>query len=403
MIVDIGPGSQSSLREANTARVINAVQKYGPITQVEISAATGLSPASVSNTVKRLAAEGFFKTENTIRSGRRAQLVSIPRQSGLLAGISIGHRSLTVAVATTSFEILQVKNLPLPVDHRPDTTLDRAALLTHDLVSAVGVPDDLAGVGITVPAPVDPATGKVPVKGIFPGWEGIDIAGALSRRLDRPAAIENDANAGALAESKLGALRGVTNGIFLRASYSTGAGIMFSDRILHGAGGTAGEIGHVQVDPTGLICRCGARGCLNTVVGADVLVESLRLSRGYSSLSDVIREANSGDAGCRQVIADAGASIGVAVADLATNFAPSVVVVGGELATTGDLILDPIRDALDSRPLLAGSVAVRLADLAPQAELYGALVKARDIIGTAPPGTPPRGAPTGTTTRRKEA
>lgn len=374
-----GPGSQASLREANTARVVETVRKYGHITQVELTAATGLSPATISNTVKRLVAEGVFRTESTVHSGRRAQLVSLARQTGLLAGVQVGRRSLRIAISDPSLNVQRTKNMPLPQAHRADTTLDRAALLIVELIEDLGASvDELRAVGVCVAAPVDPETGMISVPGILPGWEDIEIAPVLGRRLNRPVSVDNDANAAAVAESRRGGLRGVKNGIYVCASYTTGAGIIIGGRLYRGTRGGAGEIGHIQVDPAGLICNCGGRGCLNTVVGADVLVESLRLSRGYSSLGDVIREANAGDIGCRQVVGDAGAQIGAVLADQLTALASSRVVVGGELSNTGDLFLGSMRDAVESRPLLAGTVTFVAAPLQGQSELVGALTLAYD-------------------------
>lgn len=371
------------------SRVIDVVRQYGHITQVELTAATGLSQASISNIVKSLVAEGIFQTENTIRSGRRARQVSLRRQTGLIAGVSIGRRMLNVGIADQTLEIRSEKHLPLPVNHRPDTTLDRAALLIVELLEGLGAsPDELLSAGVVLPAPVDPGTGLISLRGMMPGWEGIETADVLGRRIGRPVGLDNDANAAAVAEARLGSLRSIQNALFVRASYSTGAGIILGGHIHRGARGTVGEIGHVQVDPTGLICVCGARGCLNTAVGADVIVESLRLTRGYSSLSDVIREANAGDPGCRQAIGDAGGQIGSVLADLATTFSPARIAVGGELATTGDLLLDPIRDAIASRPLLGDSVQVELASLGSKAELYGALILALEEAEMMDAGSP---------------
>lgn len=377
--MSIGPGSQASLREANTARVIETVRKFGHITQVELTAATGLSPATISNTVKRLVAEGTFRTESTVHSGRRAQLVSLARQSGLLAGVEIGRRVLRVAISDPSLNIQQEKKLPLPLSHRADTTLDRAALLVVDLIENIGAHvDELRAVGVSLAAPIDPATGRISVAGILPGWEDIPVGEVLGQRLNRPTHVDNDANAAAKAEARRGGLRGVANGMYVCASYTTGAGVIIGGRLYHGVRGIAGEIGHVQVEPSGLICNCGGRGCLNTVVGADVLVESLRLSHGYNSLSDVIREANAGDIGCRQVVADAGSRIGSVLADQITALAPSKIIVGGELARTGDLLLTAMRDAIDSRPLTAGTVDLEAATLGGESEIIGALTLAFD-------------------------
>lgn len=372
-----GPGSQSSLREANTARVIEAVRKYGQITQVELSAATGLSQASISNIVKRMVREDVLQVESTIRSGRRAQLVSLVQRAGLIAGIHIARRAVTVAISDLSLEIQAKISLPLPVNHRPDTTLDRTSILTAELLERMGTSgDSLQAVGVTVPAPIDPETTEVSTPGLLPGWEDIDIAGVLYRRLHRPVIVDNDANGALLAEVRLGNLRGIDDALFVRSSYATGAAILVGGRLHRGKRGVAGEIGHMQVEPAGLICACGGRGCLNTVVGADVLVESLRLTRGPMSLSDVVNLAIEGDPGCRQVISDAADMVGNVLANVAVLYEPEKIIVGGELSKPGELFLSPIRDALKERPILGDEVTVELSALGEEAELYGALVLA---------------------------
>ena len=372
-----GPGSQSSLREANAARVLEAVRKYGQLTQVELAASTGLSQASVSNIVKRLVKSGILEARNTIRSGRRAQSVSLARHSGLVAGLQIGRRGMAVAIADSTLEIQEKISLPLPVDHRPDTTLDRAAILVAELLDRMGAhPTDLLAAGVAVPAPIDPTSEMIAVPGILPGWDNIAMGEVLSKRLNRSVLVDNDANAALLAESRFGSLRGVSNAMYLRASYATGAAIKINGEVHRGAHGTAGEIGHVQIEPTGLICRCGGRGCLNTVVGAEALVDLLRLNRGELSLSDMINFAMDDDPGCRQVIVDAAAQVGGVLADFAILFEPSKIVVGGELVKAGDMFLDPIRTALASHPLLRDAISVEKVALGGNAELMGALILA---------------------------
>ncbi len=399
----VGPtGSQASLREANSARVVDTVKRYGHITQVELASATGLSPATISNIVKQLITQGVVQTQNTVRSGRRAQMVTLARRTALAAGVYIGRRTLRVDISDATRDVTASQVFPLPANHRVDTTLDRAALLIMELVEGLGADlPEILGVGVALPAPVAPQTQRISVRGIMRDWEDVDVRAVLARRLGHRVVVDNDANAGALAEARYGALRGCSEGIYVRASYQTGAGILIGGRIHRGPRGTAGEIGHVQVDTQGAICQCGGRGCLNTVVGADALVDSLRVSRGPLTLGDVISLANEGDPGCRQVIADAGVAIGNALADLSTWTDPQRIVVGGELAQTGEVLLGPIRDAVHGRPMLASAqIEVVPSVLRDHAESVGAMVLAMDSFGQpfadslpAPSGSPsPEGA-----------
>ncbi len=379
-----GPtGSQASLREANSTRVVDTVKRYGHITQVELAAVTGLSPATISNIVRQMADQGVVQTRNTVRSGRRAQMVTLARSTALTVGIYIGRRLMRVDLSDASQEVTASQVLPLPVDHRVDTTLDRAAMLVMELTEGLDAElSEIAGIGVALPAPVDPSSQRIVVRGIMRDWEDIDVRDVLSRRLNRDVVVLNDADAGALGELRYGALRGCAEGVYLRVSYQTGAGIVIGGHLHQTSHGTAGEIGHVQVDPQGRICQCGGRGCLNTVVGADALIDLLRVSRGPLTLRDVITAANEGDPGCRQVIGDAGSMIGTVLADMATWIGPERVVVGGELAETGEVLMAPMREAVRGRPLLAPTqIEVVPSVLGTKAESMGALALAMDRFG----------------------
>nr|WP_166851846.1 ROK family transcriptional regulator [Isoptericola sp. BMS4] len=373
-------GSQSSLREANRARVVDAVKRHGGLTQVELTGATGLSPATVSTIVKELVAAELVEVRGTVRSGRRAQLVTLAHRVGLVAGVVVGGRDLRVAVADVSHEVLAEQTMPLPAEHRADTSLDRAALLVVDLLDRVGADlSELLGLGVALPAPVDASSGEVTVRGILRGWDGVPVAQVLSKRLARPVFVDNDANLGALAESTTGAARDVHDAIYVRAGHGVGAGIVLGGRVHRGVAGTAGEIGHVQVDPAGRICSCGSRGCLDTVVGDEALLEPLRTSHGHLTLRDVVRLAGEDDPGCREIVADAATVVGGVLAGLATSFNPQLVVVGGALASTGDVFLAPLREVLRRRTVLqqvAAPLEVVPAVHGTRAELEGALALA---------------------------
>lgn len=191
-------GSQSSLREANSASVVEAVRLYGQITQVELSVVTGLSPATVSNLVKSLQAAGVVQTNATVRSGRRAQAVSLVRSSDLAVGVHIGRRMLEVLVADASWSVTANQRLPLPAEHRFDTTLDRVALLVAELTEQVGASmDEVAAVGLAMPSP---AGGPEALA----GWEQIDAVEVLAKRLGRRLTALREAEAVGIAETRFG-------------------------------------------------------------------------------------------------------------------------------------------------------------------------------------------------------
>jgi predicted NBD/HSP70 family sugar kinase len=152
----------------------------------------------------------------------------------------------------------------------------------------------------------------------------------------------------------------------------------------HGATGAAGELGHVTVASDGQICRCGSRGCLETVVGARALVSAVTHTRGPErSLSDLLALAKEGDPRVRRLLADAGHTVGTALAGLCTVLDPRLVIVGGAAAEAGDALVDAVRTALDRGlpPVTSHAVKVVRGQLGPVAEALGAALLAAEAAG----------------------
>lgn len=340
-------GSQSGLREANTAKIVDAVKRFGGLTQVELAEATSLSTATVSAIVKELALTGLIETHPTSRSGRRAQLVTIARRAGLVAAVHIGSRSMRVRLTDVGQDVLADRAMPLPVDHAEDTVLDRITLLLVDMLAMIAAEaSDLLGVCIAMPAPMDPTSGLVAYRGVMRRWEDQPVAEVVAQRLGCTVIVEKDANLAALAEATLGTARDVADSMFVQASYTTSAGVVLGSQLYRGRSGTAGEIGHVQVDPAGSICTCGQRGCLETLVGAEAITAPLRATYGRITFRDVIAQAAAGDPGCARVIADAATLLGRVVAGACQSLAPEVITVGGELVDAGPIFLLPFATAV---------------------------------------------------------
>lgn len=374
------PGSQTSLREANRQRVLAAVRQFGGLAQVELAEATGLSTATVSTIVKELVSAGVVETSaTTSSSGRRALLVTLSRQAGVVSGIHIGGRSLSVIIGDLAGEVLAEQSLPLPVEHRPDTTLDRAAVLLADLLEHVGSnPGELQSIAVALAWPVDPANGLPATRGTPFGWDEVVVQDVLRRRFPVPIAVESASAAAALAEQRLGAARDADDVIYVRCSHTTSAGIILGGQLRRGSSGTAGQIGHVQANPAGAICRCGNRGCLDVEAGETALLNLVRPAFGDIRLSDLVRRAQDGDPVAHRALGDAGTLIGQAISGLITSLDPHVIVVGGMLAGA-DVLVTALRDAVvrHTLPRRFSTLTVVPAQLGARAETLGSLEVAR--------------------------
>jgi len=376
-------GSQSSLREANRARILDSVKRFGVITQVELADATGLSAGTVSVIIKELLAAGLVNTAPTSRSGRRANKITLARQLGLVGGVHIGQRDLRIALANPAGEVLVRRHLPLAAGHRADTTLDRICLFIADMLDQLGAEhQEILALGIGVDAPIDKTTGMVSSPGLMRGWDDIDIGESLQRRLYVPVLVDNAVNLRALAEYRIGAGMGANPLIYLAVTHGIGAGIIIDGQVFRGFSGTAGEIGHISVDEHGPICRCGNRGCLEAVAGTSALLESLHLTHGNLSLSDFVSRANSGDVACGRIIEDAARHIGFVLAALCNTIDPQRVIVGGELVGVGELFLAPLRRATSrfTLPSSTPTIEVVLGQLGNDCAMLGAISLALESV-----------------------
>src|SRR5262249_41745148 len=210
----------------------------------------------------------------------------------------------------------------------------------------------------------------------MPGWDHVDIRSILRRDLKIPIYLDNDANMGALGESHFGAGRGVADLAYVKLATGIGCGLIINGSIYCGSHGSAGELGHVTIDPDGPLCDCGNHGCLEAVAGAEGVVQSLShasdaaaagasgaavaAAAATTDIADVVQAALDGDAASRAAIERAGEHIGVALAGLINLVNPSVILLDGGIARAGDLLLVPVRRAIASRSLAAASETTRI-------------------------------------------
>ncbi|MFT8356227.1 MAG: ROK family transcriptional regulator [Bifidobacterium aquikefiri] len=350
-------GSQQALHRGNRAALLDAIHKFGALTQIELAEKTGLSTGSVSNLVHQMVDDNILETEATIRNGRRATLVTYARQDGVSAGLSIDKRGVTINVINNHNEVLAEHTLPLQLGHKSDAVIQRCLMLISETMDRIGASvSELLSIGIAVNAPVNARTHEIALAGILRGWENVNIGAPFEEAFHVPTFVNNDANMSAIAEANVGVGVGHRNFIYILAGDGVGSGIIINGHLWTGVTGLAGEIGHVQVDPLGSICSCGNRGCLNTVVDEDRLVSLLSVTHGDMTLDDLIVEAVAGDPGCRRVIADSAIRVGSVVSGLCIGMDPEIVIVGGKLSMSNEIFIDPFQESL--RRLLFPDVVV---------------------------------------------
>lgn len=377
------------MRDLNRLRVIESIHLHPGSSRTDIARRTGLSRGTVSSVAEELDQAELIREheapdeEQRHRgTGRRPTLLSLVPGAGFAVGIDIGHQHVRVIVCDLAGEPVAEQWSRAQVDEAPSATLD----LAHDLVrralrEAAVAPQRVIGAGIGLAAPFDPATGEIRADGILPGWQGVVPETEMRRRLGIPVQLANDADAGALGENVFGAGQGVSDMTYIRLSAGVGAGLILGGRPYGGARGIAGEVGHVCVKPDGLICRCGNRGCLETVASPVAVARQLEHVVDRPSGDQLLGLIAAGDRRALRAVADAGEAVGFALSAVVNVLNPELVVVGGELAAAGDALLDPIRATIHRHSLAgaAGTARVITGVLGDRAEVLGAaaLVLAR--------------------------
>ncbi len=369
------PGSQSALRRQNEQRIVEALMA-GPATQAELSRTTGLSTATVSNIVKVLHEASIVATEPTTSSGRRALSVRLNSNSAVAVGIDFGRRHLRVVVSNLAYDILAEDTVSLPLGHEADVGIAAAVDVLDSLLEDAGIDRrDIVGVGAGIPGPIDHRTGSVAQGAILPEWVGFNLLTHLEEALELPVFVDNDANLGALSEVTWGPHSGVSNLIFVKIGSGIGAGLIINGQPFYGHVGVTGEIGHATIVEHGQICRCGNRGCLETLASTTTMIDLLsRGGRERVTPDDIVRMALARDTATLRVIDDAGLAVGRALGNVANLINPEVIVLGGPLTEVGDLLLDPVRRGLvrHAVPLIGQTTTVTMSALGVRAEVLGA-------------------------------
>ncbi|GAB3180331.1 ROK family transcriptional regulator [Nesterenkonia halophila] len=376
------PGSQRALAAANRRRVEDVLRRQGSISQADVARSTGLAPATVSNIVRALRAEEIVERAPA-EHGRRP-LIRLAPSDAAVAGLDFGHRHLSAALADPSGTVLAARRTALAAA----TTAERSLALAGDLLEGLLGESrrdhgSLRAVGLGLPAPVSQPSGRMDSQAILPGWADVDVVDQARRQLDVPVVVDNDANLAALAEHRWGAGQDVEDLAYIKLSEGVGGGLLIDGRPFRGRGGTAGELGHTTVEENGRVCRCGNRGCLETLASARALVELLEPRLGpETTIADIVAAAAEGEHSCLRVLTDTGHHAGRALADLCNIVNPQRIIVGGELAQAGELLLAPMREAVRRHavPSATHALDIRPAALGDRSAALGAVALALERI-----------------------
>ncbi|OEU91744.1 ROK family transcriptional regulator [Streptomyces abyssalis] len=374
---------------AHQARLLRLLRDGGPNSRAELGDHVDLSRSKLAVEIDRLLETGLVVADGLAasRGGRRSHNVRLTPELRFL-GVDIGATSVDVAVTNPELEILGHLNQPMDVREGPVAVFDQVLAMVAKLRDS-GVAEGFDGAGIGVPGPVRFPEGVPVAPPIMPGWDGFPVREALSQELGCPVMVDNDVNLMAMGEMQAGVARTVRDFFCVKIGTGIGCGVVAGGEVHRGTTGSAGDIGHIQVESEGRQCPCGNRGCLEAYFGGAALARdaesaareglsaelSARLeAAGRLTAEDVAGAAAAGDGTSLDLIRDGGARVGQVIAGLVSFFNPGLVVIGGGVTGLGHTLLASIRTQVyrQSLPLATGNLPIVLGELGPAAGVTGA-------------------------------
>ncbi|MGI8844527.1 MAG: ROK family protein, partial [Gemmatimonadaceae bacterium] len=318
-----------------------------------------------------------------------------------IIGVDLGGTNIVVgAISRDGDRQIGMRSQPTQSELGVESVVDRIAEMVEEVIAEViatagAQRDDVLGVGIGAPGPLDRERGVVVVAPNL-GWRQYPLRDAVSERLGLPATLDNDANCATLGEWWQGAARGARHVVGLTIGTGIGGGIIIDGKLHHGASDVAGEIGHTTIDLTGRYCRCGNYGCLEAYASGPAIAQRAREALERDEVSalhrivegdlsrltaaTVYEAAKSGDALARELVRDTATFLGAGIANLLNVFNPDVVVIAGGVTQAGEPLFDPLRAEVRRRAFRPAVDACRIVpgELPGTAGVVGAVATFRE-------------------------
>ncbi|HEX6963325.1 MAG TPA: ROK family protein, partial [Lacipirellula sp.] len=394
-------GSARSKRAYNRSLVCAALFHEGPRSRFDLKQATGLPLSRLSDICGSLLNDGVIRESMVTPAvgggrGRPRSLLELDLRRLGVACVHYDQDHVTTALVDLAGAVHWKRrwNAPETTDAASRLrTIARYLKQTVSVAPEVGM--NLVGVGAADPGTVDVATGRAIRAVNVPGWSDVPVVEQLTRTTQLAALIERSDGWQALGEVAYGAGRGSQHVLFVTLLEGIGGGIVEGGNLLAGRDGSAGEIGHTRVSHDGPKCGCGGRGCLEAHLAPSRLAA---LWRGASSteldaiaprgetagddFTQMLAAAQRGDARAKQVLADAGRALAVALGNAVSLLNPERIILGGRFVEAGDLLVVPLRQSLPefALPELAQNVDIRMAELGGDSTFLGIAARVRSRL-----------------------
>lgn len=381
-------------------RILRTLLEEGRLSLTDVAKRTGISLPMVSKLAAALREEKLIVTGEggkIDRAGRPPIVAQLDGDAGFVLGFDVGHRNTNIVLINLEQRIVLERHIESPLlGNDPAIVGWLGGRIDESLAGAVVPREKLLGIGLSIPGIV---RGREGISESYLNFGATPLREVLEAEFRKPVHIEHDAKAMALGERWFGAARNASDVLCLNIGWGLGLGIIADGRLYYGRDGYAGEFGHLQVVPNGLLCQCGKRGCLETVASGKAIARMARerlLGGAPSRLLEkamvpaleldaeqVVNAAMAGDQFSIEILEEAGRFLGEGVAKLINLFNPELIILGGRVSSAKHFILDPVRGTALKQSLtqLNRNVEFTISDLGTKSGALGvAMLAARDLF-----------------------
>jgi len=370
----------------SSGRLLQLFRDGQPHTKAEMAEITGLARSTISLRLDPLIELGLIApaTSATSTGGRPSARLLLNEESYVVAGVDFGATHAVASLADLSGKILVSIDTKRLISDGPEVCLRWMIEEIRHLLAGLKIDEDrLLAIGIGVPGPVEHESGKPANPPIMPGWDGFDIPARVNQDLKAKVLVDNDVNVMSVGERHL-TYPDVDHLIFLKAATGIGSGIISDGRLQRGSQGTAGDIGHVRVSRgDNIACRCGNYGCLEAVAGSPAVIKNVNdAGLPVRNMSDLVDATKRSKVEAIQAVRQAGRDIGEVLSTCVSLMNPSIIVIGGSMASAGEHLIAGVREAVYSRsmPLASESLSIVQSKAGKEVGIIGASVMAIEHV-----------------------
>ena len=377
---------QTKQPSGSAGALLHLIRDGVAVTRADLARATGLARSTVAQRVDALLGHGLvYEAGGSASTGGRPPMVlAFNREAGVVLVADLGATHARVAVSDLGGTPLAERAGDLDIALGPEAALGWVSERFTELLEEAGrAREDVRGIGVGVPGPVEFASGRPVNPPIMPGWDDFPIPEWFADRYGAPVLVDNDVNIMARGEHWVH-WRATEHLLLVKVGTGIGCGIVADGHIHRGARGAAGDIGHIRAtDRADVVCRCGNVGCLEAIAGGRALAQRLAETGEDASHSrDVVRLVRDGHPGAIRMVRDAGRTLGEVLAGVVNFFNPAVIVVGGDIAETHAQLLAGVREGIVSRslPLATRDLTIVPCRLGDRAGVTGAAIMAIEHV-----------------------